>query len=84
MKAPALYLKKREERRILSGHPWVFSNEVDVARSPLSNFEAGEPVEAPLTEALCTEDLKVVYPVEDSIPVLLQEKGIGTTQLASF
>lgn len=45
MKAPALYLKKREERRILGGHPWVFSNEVDVERSPLSKFEAGEPVD---------------------------------------
>ena len=39
-----LFLKKREDRRIRAGHLWVFSNEVDVARSPLTAFEPGEPV----------------------------------------
>jgi len=39
---PALYLKPREERRLRAGHPWVFSNEVDVARSPLGAFAAGD------------------------------------------
>jgi uncharacterized protein YbaR (Trm112 family) len=47
-------------------------------------YIGGEPVEAALEEALVTEDLKVVYPVDDGIPVLLQEKGIGTTQLSQF
>jgi len=37
-----LYLKRREERRVRAGHPWVFSNEVDVERSPLGAFEPGE------------------------------------------
>lgn len=37
-----LYLRKREERRIRAGHLWVFSNEVDVDRSPLTAFEPGE------------------------------------------
>lgn len=41
MSLPALYLKRREERRIRAGHPWVYSNEVDVARSPLDGFRAG-------------------------------------------
>ena len=41
MQLPPLYLKRREERRIQAGHPWVFSNEVDVERSPLSAFEPG-------------------------------------------
>jgi 23S rRNA (cytosine1962-C5)-methyltransferase len=40
---PALYLKAREDARLRAGHLWVFANEVDVARSPLSSFEAGEP-----------------------------------------
>ena len=44
----------------------------------------GEPVSEPLTEALITEDSKVIYPVVDSIPILLEEKGIGTTQLSDF
>ena len=37
-----LYLRRREERRIRKGHPWLFSNEVDTARSPLDAFEAGD------------------------------------------
>lgn len=44
----------------------------------------GEAVEQPLREALVTEDGKVVYPVADGIPVLLEQKGIGTTQLQDF
>ena len=34
-----------------------------------------------LQEGLITEDGKVVYAVQDDIPVLLEEKGIGTAQL---
>lgn len=44
MQLPPLFLKRREERRIRAGHPWVFSNEVDVERSPLSAFEPGAQV----------------------------------------
>ena len=39
---PALYLKRGEEARLRGGHLWVFSNEVDVARSPLSAFQPGD------------------------------------------
>ncbi len=41
----------------------------------------GAKVESELAGALVTRDSKVVYPVEDGIPVLLPERGIGTTQL---
>lgn len=41
----------------------------------------GEVVEQTLREALITEDAKVMYPVIDNIPILLEEEGIGTTQL---
>lgn len=44
----------------------------------------GVPITESLNEALMTEDSKVIYPVIDSIPILLEEKGIGTTQLADF
>jgi len=47
-------------------------------------FVEGESVQAPLDEALVTEDMKVIYAVEDNIPILLYEKGIGTTQLSDF
>jgi len=47
-------------------------------------FVDGEKVTDPLQEALITEDGKVVYSVQDNIPVLLEEKGIGTTQFQDF
>lgn len=47
-------------------------------------YIGGEAVQEPLREALVTEDSKVVYPVVDNIPILLEEKGIGTTQLQDF
>ncbi|HJP99409.1 MAG TPA: class I SAM-dependent rRNA methyltransferase [Rhodanobacteraceae bacterium] len=37
-----MYLKRGEDARLRAGHLWVFANEVDVARSPLNGFEAGE------------------------------------------
>ena len=44
-----LVLKKDEERRIRAGHLWVFSNEVDTRKSPLTDFAPGE--EATLADA---------------------------------
>ena len=36
-----LKLKRGEDRRIRSGHLWVFSNEIDNAATPLASFTAG-------------------------------------------
>ena len=36
-----LRLKRGEERRLLAGHLWVFSNEVDTDSTPLSTFAPG-------------------------------------------
>lgn len=44
-----LALKKNEDRRIRTGHLWVFSNEVDVQKTPLTDFAPGE--EATLLDA---------------------------------
>lgn len=41
MDFPVLYLRKGAERRLKAGHLWVYSNEVDTRRSPLTDFEAG-------------------------------------------
>ncbi len=38
---PELRLKRGEDRRLSAGHLWVFSNEVDIARTPLTAFEVG-------------------------------------------
>ncbi|HMN44505.1 MAG TPA: class I SAM-dependent rRNA methyltransferase [Povalibacter sp.] len=37
-----LRLKRGEDRRLSAGHLWVFSNEVDTARTPLTKFQPGE------------------------------------------
>jgi len=42
---PVLRLRPREERRLQAGHLWVFSNEVDVAATPLTAFEPGQAVQ---------------------------------------
>ena len=39
--ARPLVLKRGEERRLATGHPWVFSNEIDTAKSPLGEFVPG-------------------------------------------
>ncbi len=41
---PELRLKRGEDRRISAGHLWVFSNEVDTQRTPLTAFEPGARV----------------------------------------
>ncbi len=40
---PPLYLKRGEDARLRAGHLWVFSNEVDTKRSPLTAFAPGVP-----------------------------------------
>jgi uncharacterized protein YbaR (Trm112 family) len=37
-----------------------------------------------ISEGLITEDSKVIYAVQDNIPILLEEQGIGTTQFQDF
>jgi 23S rRNA (cytosine1962-C5)-methyltransferase len=38
---PILRLKRGEDRRLRAGHLWVFSNEVDIAATPLTGFAPG-------------------------------------------
>ena len=47
-------------------------------------FVGGDKVTEPLQEGLITEDGKVIYPVQDDIPILLEEMGIGTVQFQDF
>jgi len=61
---------------------------LDKLNSAISSGDAlyidGDKVTTPLQEGLITEDGKVIYPVQDNIPILLEEKGIGTTQFQDF
>ncbi len=45
---------------------------------------AGRKVAEPLAAGLITMDRKVVYRIEDDIPVMLADEGIGTLQLTDF
>jgi 23S rRNA (cytosine1962-C5)-methyltransferase len=45
MSIPVLKLKRGEDRRLRAGHLWVFSNEVDTAATPLTQFEPGAAVQ---------------------------------------
>lgn len=42
MSLPSLRLKANADRRLRAGHLWVYSNEIDVAATPLHSFEAGD------------------------------------------
>lgn len=44
----------------------------------------GDKVEQPLQEALITNDNKLIYRVDDSIPVMLEETAIATSQFDFF
>lgn len=54
MAHPDLFLKKNEDKRLRLGHLWVFSNEVDTKRNPLSLYSAGDLVK------VCASDGKVL------------------------
>jgi len=41
MSTPELRLKPREERRLRAGHLWIYSNEVDIAKTPLTALAPG-------------------------------------------
>ena len=45
MSVPVLKLKRGEDRRLRAGHLWIFSNEVDTAATPLTQFEPGAAVQ---------------------------------------
>jgi 23S rRNA (cytosine1962-C5)-methyltransferase len=53
-----LRLKKNEDRRLRAGHCWIYSNEVDIAVTPLKSLVAGQEV---LVEAADKTILGLAY-----------------------
>ncbi|WP_020209897.1 class I SAM-dependent rRNA methyltransferase [Gilvimarinus chinensis] len=45
MSLASLYLKPQMDRRLKRGHLWIYSNEVDVKRTPLKVLESGTQVQ---------------------------------------
>ena len=39
-----LRLKPKADRRLRAGHPWIYSNEVDVEKTPLKQYQSGQQV----------------------------------------
>lgn len=69
-------LRPLEKRRIKTLNDAIASGEL--------LFVDGSIVDQPITQALVTRDAKVVYVIDGGIPVLLPDRGIGTTQLENF
>ena len=74
----------------VSKTPLVILNQdkLDTLNSAIEAGDAlyidGKKVTAPLQEGLMTEDSKVIYAMQDNIPILLEEQGIGITQFKEF
>lgn len=45
MSLPILQIKRGQERRLLVGHLWIYSNEVDTKATPLKSFAVGQLVD---------------------------------------
>lgn len=45
---------------------------------------AGARLDRPLEAALVTQDLKLAYPIQDGIPVMLVDEAISLLQLEAF
>jgi uncharacterized protein YbaR (Trm112 family) len=63
-------------------------NELDALNAAIAQGQvdnvAGGSVRERIDEGLITVDRKVIYRVDDGIPVMLPEEGIGTVQLKEF
>ncbi|ALG67133.1 class I SAM-dependent rRNA methyltransferase [Beggiatoa leptomitoformis] len=44
MSLTPIFLRKHADRRLRAGHLWIYSNEVDTVKSPLTSFSAGQAV----------------------------------------
>jgi uncharacterized protein YbaR (Trm112 family) len=63
-------------------------NELDVLNAAISTGSvqttASIAVSSALQAGLITNDGKLIYRIEDDIPVMLADEAIGTTQLTGF
>ena len=53
-------------------------------RSESVTYADGTPVDEELTEGLITTDFETIYRIDDSIPIMLIDKGIPVTQIAAL
>jgi len=84
-----LYLKKGEERRLRTGHPWVYNNELDVGRARLRGIPPGEPVELrdhrgdPLASAYANPHSLIAARIVSREPGVRLERGLLAERIAA-
>ena len=84
-----LYLKKGEERRLRTGHPWVYDNELDVGRARLRGLPPGEPVELrdhrgePLASAYANPHSLIAARIVSRDPGVRLERGLLAERIAA-
>jgi uncharacterized protein YbaR (Trm112 family) len=71
-------VSKRPLRTLKSGELEILN--AGIEKGQVQNV-AGEKLSQRVDEGLVTTDGKVVYRVDDGIPVMLPEQGIGTVQI---
>ncbi len=78
--------RAREEaiRLLVNAAPQRADEILDRMHHLIVETVAGAAVGTPLAAGLVTEDGKVIYRIEDDIPVMLADEAIGTTQLSAF
>ena len=90
---PVLTLKKNEERRLLAGHLWVYSNEVDVARWCLGETMLPRKVMSIggrflFNDACDVPNTQIIYYDFPTAPVLYEvhnlRKEKGSSEMPSF
>ncbi len=52
----------------------------EISRGQIHNI-AGDTLTDEIREGLITQSSKTIYPVEDGIPIMLEDQGINTDQL---
>ena len=84
-----LYLKKGEERRLRTGHPWVYNNELDVGRARLRGIPPGEPVELrdhrgePLASAYANPHSLIAARIVSRESGVRLDRGLLATRIAA-
>ena len=84
-----LYLKKGEERRLRTGHPWVYNNEFDVGRARLRGIPPGEPVELrdhrgePLASAYANPQSLIAARIVSREPGVRLERSLLADRIAA-
>jgi len=54
-----------------------------IGTSEIKNI-GGEVIAQSLQEALITSDGRTIYPVDDSIPIMLEDQGIAASQIPGW